>query len=98
MTGIIALLMVPILPDFPHNDRWLSVEDRALASKRLALETGETDEDAEMPLTRVAWLALTDVKAWLFVLSLFGQGIALSFQQYFPTYVPLLLTTWPRMV
>nr|XP_018262216.1 uncharacterized protein I303_05232 [Kwoniella dejecticola CBS 10117]OBR84374.1 hypothetical protein I303_05232 [Kwoniella dejecticola CBS 10117] len=90
MTVLIAFLTIPILPDFPHNDRWLSASDRALAQKRLTLETGEADDDAQLSAARVAWLCITDPKAWLFVFSLFGQGVALSFQQFFPTLLSTL--------
>ncbi|WWD22565.1 hypothetical protein CI109_107058 [Kwoniella shandongensis] len=90
MTIFLALCMVFIIPDFPHNDRWLSFSDRALAQKRLALETGEADEDSDMSLLTTLKLVVTDIKCWLVLLSVFGQLIAQSFQQFFPTIVATL--------
>ncbi|KAK8845617.1 hypothetical protein IAR55_006333 [Kwoniella newhampshirensis] len=90
MTVFLAICMAFIIPDFPHNDKWLKASDRALAQKRLALETGEVDEDANMPLLTTLRLVVTDVKIWLFVLSVFGQLVAQSFQQFFPTIVATL--------
>lgn len=89
MTVFLAVICTFIIPDFPHNDRWLTPDERALAQKRLTLETGEADadDDSTMSLGRVVLLCLTDLKAWLFVFSLFGQSVALSFQQFFPRYV-----------
>jgi hypothetical protein len=39
MTVAIAALF--LLPDFPHNTRWLSVEERELAQRRLAEDASE---------------------------------------------------------
>lgn len=80
----VAIVCIFFVPDFPHNDRWLSVEDRELVQKRITLETGEADEDDDMPFKKVALSCILDVKVWAFVLSLFGQLVAQSFQQFFP--------------
>ena len=46
MTFAIAIVGFFLLPDFPHNTKWLTPEERLLASNRMELDTvqnkGET--------------------------------------------------------
>jgi hypothetical protein len=36
-----AIISMFLLPDFPHNTRWLSAEERELAQRRLAQDASE---------------------------------------------------------
>jgi hypothetical protein len=53
-----------ILPDFPKTTRWLSEEERAIASFRLREHSGTQDEERG-PLLKGLWMAITDYKVWI---------------------------------
>ncbi|KAG0702166.1 major facilitator superfamily domain-containing protein [Suillus ampliporus] len=90
ITGSITILVgvcaVFILPDFPHNTRWLTPEERALAVSRLEEETGLE----ERTTTGGLWDAVSDWKVWwlstAFIIQTIGQSILL----FFPTLVATL--------
>ncbi|KAH7904471.1 major facilitator superfamily domain-containing protein, partial [Hygrophoropsis aurantiaca] len=46
VTMFVGLQTMWILPDFPHNTRWLNAAERRLAQVRLAEDAGEADQDA----------------------------------------------------
>lgn len=82
-----ALIAIFILPDFPHNTRWLSEEERSLAIKRLQEDAGVGDEqetETGGPLHGLV-LALRDWRVWWFAIAMTAQVCALSFNSYFPT-------------
>jgi hypothetical protein len=53
-----------ILPDFPHTTRWLSEEEKAIATYRLRDRNGNDDAERGSLLSGVR-MAVTDYKVWL---------------------------------
>ncbi|KAG1719831.1 major facilitator superfamily domain-containing protein [Suillus lakei] len=75
ITILVAICAMFILPDFPHNTRWLTPEERALAISCLAEDSyGKIDELGKRTTMQGLWDAVSDWKA-------VGQ----SFFIYFPT-------------
>ncbi|KAG0708679.1 major facilitator superfamily domain-containing protein [Suillus ampliporus] len=90
-TVLAAISAFFILPDFPHNTRWLTPEERALAISRLA-EDGYGRVDVLEKRTTLQGLqdALSDWKVWWFAAALIVQDVAFSFVIYFPTIAATL--------
>ncbi|KAI0753050.1 MFS general substrate transporter [Daedaleopsis nitida] len=86
ITIVIGLLAIYLLPDYPHNTRWLSPAQRRLAQVRLAEDAGEADEDSatESAFTGLI-MALKDPKVPIFALMTCSQLLGLSFVNFFPT-------------
>ncbi|KAG0702194.1 major facilitator superfamily domain-containing protein [Suillus ampliporus] len=86
ITILVGICAVFILPNFPHNTRWLTPEERALAVSRLA--------DDAMPEKQTTmeglWDAVSDWKVWWFSTALIFQTIGQSFTLYFPTIASTL--------
>lgn len=87
-TILVAICAFFILPDFPHNTKWLTPEERALAISRLA-EDG-TDELGKRTTMQGLRDAVCDWKVWWFSVALIIQFVELSFVIYFPTIVATL--------
>jgi len=85
ITVAIAICAIFILPDFPHNTKWLTPEERALAISRLA-EDGEV-RAAHRKRTSMEglWDAVSDWKVWWFTAAFIVQLTGQSFYIYFPT-------------
>ncbi len=67
----VALIAIPLLPNFPRTTKWLSEEEKALAIWRLEEDIGEDDWAAEeQSMWDGARLAFTDVKTYVLVKSL----------------------------
>ncbi|KAJ8079900.1 hypothetical protein PM082_016725 [Marasmius tenuissimus] len=47
ITMFVGLVCIWLLPDYPHNTRWITGQDRRLAQARLAEDAGEADQDSE---------------------------------------------------
>ncbi|KAG0697554.1 major facilitator superfamily domain-containing protein, partial [Suillus ampliporus] len=90
-TVLAAISAFFILPDFPHNTRWLTPEERALAISRLA-EDGQGRVDVLGKWTTLQGVqdALSDWKVWWFAAALIVQDVAFSFVIYFPTIAATL--------
>ncbi|KAF8624305.1 hypothetical protein AX15_005936 [Amanita polypyramis BW_CC] len=86
ITIFIGLNSMWLLPDYPHNTRWMSPMERRLAQARLAEDVGEADRDntEDSPLAGLK-MAIMDLKVQLFALMSLFQLLGLSFVQYFPT-------------
>ncbi|KAI0753065.1 MFS general substrate transporter [Daedaleopsis nitida] len=108
VTIAIGLLALSLLPDYPHNTRWLSPAERRLAQVRLAEDAGEADKDIA---TETAFsglvMALKDKKVYLFAVMSCSQILGLSFVSFLPTIsgtlgygttVTLLLTAPPALL
>jgi len=82
----IGILAIFILPDYPHNTRWLTPAELRLAQVRLAEDTGEADEDG---VHDTAWTglvqALKDPKVAIFSIMNCSQLLGLGFINFFPT-------------
>ncbi|KAI0741190.1 MFS general substrate transporter [Earliella scabrosa] len=86
ITIVIGLLAVYLLPDYPHNTRWLSPEQRRLAQVRLAEDAGEADEDvASESALKGLVMAIKDPKVPLFAIMTCAQLLGFSFVNFFPT-------------
>lgn len=85
---LVAICAFFILPDFPHNTKWLTPEERALAISRLREDgINELENRTTMQGLRDA---VCDWKVWWLAVALFSQFVALSFVIYFPTIVATL--------
>ncbi|KAH9917542.1 MFS general substrate transporter [Fomitopsis serialis] len=82
----IGILAIFVLPDYPHNTRWLTPAELRLAQVRLAEDTGEADEDGAHD---TAWTglvqALKDPKVAIFSIMNCSQLLGLGFINFFPT-------------
>lgn len=85
MTMFVAICALFILPDFPHNTKWLTPEERELAVSRLAKDGHGRAENKERTSTQGLWDALSDWKVWGFVAAYIAQLLGQSFFAYFPT-------------
>ncbi|PFH51214.1 hypothetical protein AMATHDRAFT_75076 [Amanita thiersii Skay4041] len=91
ITIFIGFQTMWLLPDYPHNTRWMSPQERRLAQARLSEDAGEADQDnAGTSLFAGLVLAMKDVKVQLFSLMTISQLLGLSFVQFFPTLTQTL--------
>jgi MFS family permease len=91
ITMCIGLLSMWLLPDFPHNTRWLSPAERRLVQVRLAEDVGEADRNSsEATIFDGFKLAIRDVKVWVFMLLGCSQVLGTSFINFFPTLTATL--------
>lgn len=82
VTVVIAILSAFILPDFPHNSRGFTDEERKLAQLRMTEDAGgapDEDETNSGPM-RGLYLAVTDYKVWVMAFSLTAMVVGLSFK------------------
>ncbi|KZT69693.1 MFS general substrate transporter [Daedalea quercina L-15889] len=93
----IGILAIFILPDYPHNTRWLTRAELRLAQVRLAEDAGEADEDGAH---ETAWTglmqALRDPKVAIFSIMNCSQLLGLGFINFFPTQRPNRISDVPR--
>ncbi|KAJ3484031.1 hypothetical protein NLI96_g5903 [Meripilus lineatus] len=91
ITICIGFIAVFLLPDYPHNTRWLSPAQRRLAQVRLAEDAGEADKDSseESAFTGLK-LAIKDPKVPIFGLMSCSQLLGCSFAIFFPTLTATL--------
>jgi len=107
ITMAIAITVVFILPDLPHNSRGFSAEELEVAQLRMLEDVGEADEDsAEQGVFDGLTLALKDPKIYLMALTFTAYVVGLSFNAFFPSltgtlgfsYIPTLLMSAPPWV
>jgi hypothetical protein len=68
LTVAIALVTMVILPDFPRTARWLSEEEKQLATWRLEEGIGQDDwVGREQSFFQGTRLAAADTKMWILV-------------------------------
>ena len=84
VTIFIAICAIFILPDFPHNTKWLTPEERVVAISRLA-EDGGDGTAFEKTSTQGLREAVSDWKVWWFAAAFIVQLTGQSFYIYFPT-------------
>ncbi|KAG1739088.1 major facilitator superfamily domain-containing protein [Suillus paluster] len=90
-TVLVAICAMFLLPDFPHNTKWLTPEERTLAISRLAEDGyGRPGDLTKRTTMQGLWDAVSDWKVWWLSLALFIQFVSLSFVIYFPTIVATL--------
>ncbi|KAI5994887.1 major facilitator superfamily domain-containing protein [Pisolithus orientalis] len=91
VTITVGILSMWLLPDYPHNTRWLNLKERRLAQLRLAKDVGEADMDSEGASTFEGLrMAVKDVKACLFMFLAFLLSLAASFTNFFSTLTATL--------
>ncbi|BGP05329.1 putative transporter [Rhodotorula toruloides] len=89
ITMAVAVISVFILPDFPHNSRGFSAEEKELAQLRMTEDVGMKDETTVSTWTALK-IALGDYKLHLMSLTLTAMVVGLSFNAYFPTLTKTL--------
>lgn len=81
MTMFIGFLTILILPDFPHNSRGFTPEERKLAVLRMAEDAGQSDSD-ETSTWKAFVSAMLDYRMHLMALTLTAMVIGLSFNAF----------------
>jgi hypothetical protein len=75
VTFVIAIIGFFLLPDFPHNTKWLTQEERDLAVSRMALDTVGKGEKTSV------WAgfnqAAKDPMVWIFAMMAHMVGFPL---------------------
>jgi hypothetical protein len=89
-TVIVAICAMFILPNFPHNTKWLTPEERSLAISRLVDDGYGRIDHGKRTTMQGLWDALSDWKVWWFSVALVVDYMGLSFVNYFPTIVSTL--------
>ncbi|KAG2034737.1 major facilitator superfamily domain-containing protein [Suillus americanus] len=85
VTMFISVCAMFILPDLPHNTKWLSPEERAIAISRLAEDGDGRTELWDRTSVQGLWDAVSDWKVWWFAAAYIAQLFVQSFAAYFPT-------------
>ncbi|KAH9822038.1 Major Facilitator Superfamily [Teratosphaeria destructans] len=93
VTMFIGVIIIFVLPDFPHTWKALSPEMRTLANRRMALDASEADLDEAggMSQLRGMKLAFTDPKTYILAIAYHCQTGAAGFQNFFPTLTKTLI-------
>ncbi|ETN44778.1 uncharacterized protein HMPREF1541_09653 [Cyphellophora europaea CBS 101466] len=86
-TVVVGVIAYFLLPDYPTNTKWLSADERRLATTRLAIRE---DLDDKMPFKKAVSLSIRDPKMWLFMLSLNTILAAGTVSYFFPTLMGAL--------
>lgn len=88
----VAIVSIFILPNYPHNTRWLSPEERAVAIYRLVEDRGEmTDfEDANIGIWEGFMQAARDYKTWIIAANHIFITTGAGLVVFFPTVVGTL--------
>lgn len=88
--GALTVALVPfayfILPDSPHNTKFLSEQEKEMIIWKLKQDTGLIDNNSESTFKSLR-LALVDVKVWLVTLMLTFLVAAAGVTNFFPTVV-----------
>ncbi|KAG1900982.1 major facilitator superfamily domain-containing protein [Suillus fuscotomentosus] len=91
ITMSFGFLTMWLLPDFPHNTRWLNAAERRLGQVRLAEDAGEADKDSDdLTIYDGLWMALKDPKTIIFMFMGCSQLLGLSYINFFPTLTATL--------
>ncbi|KJA20089.1 hypothetical protein HYPSUDRAFT_204133 [Hypholoma sublateritium FD-334 SS-4] len=91
ITIFVGLNTMWLLPDYPHNTRWMSPFELRLAQVRLSEDAGEADKDnREDSQLQGLIMAIKDPKVAIFSIMTISQLLGLSFVQFFPTLTQTL--------
>ncbi|KAG1851285.1 major facilitator superfamily domain-containing protein [Suillus subalutaceus] len=91
ITMFFGFMTMWLLPDFPHNTRWLNAAERRLAQVRLAEDAGEADKDSDdVTIYDGLVLAIKDPKTIIFMFISCSQLLGLSYINFFPTLTQTL--------
>jgi len=88
----IGIVIVFVLPDFPHTWKLLSPEMKHVANRRMAVDAADLDVDdaGGMSQIRGMKLAFTDPKTYVLAIMYHGTTGAAGFQNFFPTLTKTL--------
>jgi len=86
ITVFVSICASFIIPDFPHTTRWLSQEERAIATKRLQYTSGSHDTERGSLLSGVK-MATMDYKVWLLASIIITKTSAGAVTSFIPTLV-----------
>lgn len=87
-TCVVSLASLFLLPDFPTSTRWLTPDERTLASRRLTLDSvGDTQSGTRVGHKEAARMAVTDWRTWAFVLTYMCTTGAQTIQYFIPQLV-----------
>lgn len=89
ITVFIAITALFILPDFPHTTKFLSGEEKAIATRRLESSSGNNDTERG-PLLSGVKMAFADYKVWLLALIVITKTSAGAVTSFIPTLVATL--------
>ncbi|KAJ4410346.1 hypothetical protein N0V82_009250 [Gnomoniopsis sp. IMI 355080] len=90
-TCVVAIVSFFVLPDFPSTTRWLTPEERTLASLRLARDSlGDTQGGEDTSHTKALKMALTDWRTWAFVVTYMATTGSQTIQYFIPELVKAL--------
>ncbi|KAJ9602232.1 hypothetical protein H2200_013352 [Cladophialophora chaetospira] len=87
-TVFVALVAFLVLPDYPHNTRWLHEEERAVAQLRLIADRGAS-ENSVSGIVGLK-MALKSWRVWTFAGMYFLLAIGASLHNFFPSVVKTL--------
>lgn len=79
-----------MLPDYPATTKWLSDEERKLATLRITEEAVEEDNRGETTAWQGLKMTFTDPALYMIWLMQLGLNTAASFTNFFPTIVATL--------
>jgi hypothetical protein len=85
---VVAVFAIFIIPDFPHNTKWLTEQESRLAQRRMAEDSADLADASGLKtggVTEGLRLAVFDWKVWYFAVVLANFTTALSFNAFFPT-------------
>jgi MFS family permease len=88
VTFVIALVGYFVLPDFPHNTRWLTPEEQSLAHNRMELDT--TSNAGSTSVFAGLKQAMRDPVVWIFCLMAHMHLAANGFKNFFPSVIQSL--------
>lgn len=92
-TCLVSLVSFFFLPDFPSTTRWLTPEERKLASLRLARDSlGDTQGGEDMHHAKALKMALTDWRTWAFVVTYMATTGSQTIQYFIPELVKVRKT------
>lgn len=92
LTIVIAFVSIFLLPDMPKTTKWLTPEQRELASWRLDEDIGSDDWSGteDQSFFHGFFLAIKDIKVWILMLLLFCIVFSGSVTNFFPSVVQTL--------
>ena len=92
ITMFIGIVIVFILPDFPHTWSLLSPEMKHVANRRMAIDAADADVDEPGGMTQLRGikLAFLDPKTYLLAIMYHGITGAAGFQNFYPSLTKTL--------
>jgi MFS family permease len=90
MTIFVAFCAIFILPNFPATTSWLTEDERAYATWRLAVDGGKADDHVKQSFKDGFIMAITDAKTYVLMLLLYGFVSCGTVTTFFPIVVKTL--------